>query len=270
MLTDMTTNEPPPDPNTPTSGLPPYGSVPPPEGGYPPPPYGGYPPAPPGGATPYNASDAIGYGWRKFKENAGPMVLATLLVAAVSIALSFISEQIAPSPSFVSSDGTFEFDGGGLGASLVAQPVVGVFAYIFIAMLTKGALDVVDGKKFDIGRAFGALNFGKVLLAGLLISIVSNIGFLLCVIPGLIFAIFAYFTMFFVIDTDQDPVQSILSSFKLVGENFGQALLSGLLAALVLIGGALLCLVGLLAAFPIITIAGAYAFRRFQGQPVAP
>jgi uncharacterized membrane protein len=244
--------------------------VPPPEGGYPPPPPGGYPPAPPGGASPYSAPDAIGYGWRKFKENVGPMVLATLLVAAVSIALSFISEQIAPSPSFIASDGSFEFDAGGLGASLVAQTVVGVFAYIFIAMLTRGALDVVDGKTFDIGRAFGALNFGKVLLTGLLLSVLSTVGILLCYLPGLAFTIFSFFTIYFVIDTDQSPVQSILSSFKLVSANFGQALLSGLLAFLVIVGGALLCLVGLLAAIPIVTIAGAYAFRRFQGQPVAP
>jgi hypothetical protein len=49
MLADMTTNEPPPpDPFTPTSDLPSYGSVPPPEGGYPPPP-GGFPPPAPGG-----------------------------------------------------------------------------------------------------------------------------------------------------------------------------------------------------------------------------
>ena len=47
----MTTNEPPPEgpPSTPTSGLPSYGSTPPPPGGYPPPPGGHQPPPAPGG-----------------------------------------------------------------------------------------------------------------------------------------------------------------------------------------------------------------------------
>lgn len=272
MLADMTSNEPPPhDPYDSASNLPSYGSAPPPpEGGYPPPPPGGYPPPVPGGPAPYDASAAIGYGWRKFKENAGPMILATLLVVAVSIALAVLSEVIAPSPSMVASDGSFEFDGGGLGASIVVQTIVGILSYFFAAMLTRGSLDVVDGKTFEMGAAFAALNVSKVLLTGLVLSVVSTIGFFLCIAPGIIFTIFAFFTIYFVIDSDQDPIQAIGSSFKLVSANFGQALLSGLLAALVILGGALLCGVGLLAAIPVVSIAAAYAFRRFQGQPIAP
>ncbi len=269
MLHVMTTNEPPPsDPYS--SGLPSYGSAPPPEGAYPPPPPGSYPPAPPGGSEPYDASEAIGYGWRKFKENAGQLVLATLLVAGVTIALAIISEVIAPAPSMIAYDGSFEFDGSGLGASIVVQTIVGAITYFFFAMLTRGALDVVDGKKFGIGAAFAPLKFPKIILTGLVLSIVSTIGFALCILPGILFAIFSYFTIYFVVDKDLDPFEAIGSSFKLVSNNFGQALLSGLLVVLVILGGAILCLVGLLAAIPVVTIAGAYAFRRFQGQPVAP
>ncbi|WP_332663636.1 hypothetical protein [Aeromicrobium sp.] len=269
------TNEPPPypgEPNPSSGDLPSYGSTPPPpQGGYPPPPPGGYPPAPGGyGAAPYSAPDAIGYGWRKFKDNAGVMIAATLIVFVGGLVLGILSEVIAPSPSYFAPGGDFDFDAGATVASLVAQAVTGTFVYILVAMLTRGALDVVDGGNFDIGRAFGALDIVKVLITGLLLSVLSTIGFALCVLPGLIFSIFAYFTIYFVVDKDQDPVQSIGSSFSLVGRNFGDALLTGLLAVLVLLAGTLLCLVGLLAAIPIITLAGAYAFRRFQGEPVAP
>jgi uncharacterized membrane protein len=276
----MTTND---DQNPTTSGLPSYGSVPPPpEGSYPPPPpEGSYPPPPPppgapapggygGGPSPYSAPDAIGYGWRKFKENAGAMVLATLLVVAVTIALAVISESIAPSPSMVAYDGSFEFDGSGLVASVIVQTIIGAAGYFFFAMLTMGAIQVVDGKKFEIGAAFAPLKFPKLFVTGIVLSIASTIGFMLCILPGLIFTIFSYFTIFYVIDKDESPFQAIRSSFKLVSDNLGQALLSGLLVVLVILGGALLCLVGLLAAIPVVTIAGAYAYRRFQGQPVAP
>ncbi|KAA1399699.1 hypothetical protein [Aeromicrobium ginsengisoli] len=275
----MTTNEPPPypgDSNPPTNDLPAYGSpppppgsYPPPQGGYPPPPGGGHYPAPGGYGMPYSAPEAIGYGWRKFKENAGAMILATLIVIAGTIALGALSEVIAPSPSMFTSDG-FELELGASVASLIVQTITGTVGYLLYAMLTRGALDVVDGARFDIGRAFGALNVGSVLVAGLLVSLGTTVGTLLCILPGIVFSIFAFFTLFFVVDKKHDPVSSIGASFTLVGRNFGNGLLTGLLALLVLLGGAVLCLVGLLAAFPIAMLAAAYAFRRFQGQPVAP
>ena len=275
------TNEPPPypgDPNPSASDLPAYGSTPPPggypppppEGGYPPPPPGGYPPAPGGyGGAPYSAPDAIGYGWRKFKDNAGAMIGATVIVFVGTILLGTLSEAIAPSPAFFTADG-FEFEGGEWAASLVMQTITGTIGYILYAMMIKGALDVVDGGRFNIGRAFGALNIVKVLVAGLLVSLATTIGTLLLILPGLVFSIFAFFTLYFVVDRDIDPLESIGASFTLVGRNFGNGLLTGLLSILVVLAGALLCLVGLLAAFPIVTLAAAYAFRRFQGQPVAP
>ncbi len=158
-----------------------------------------------------------------------------------------------------------------MAASLVAQTITGTIGYILYAMMIKGALDVADGGKFDIGRAFGALNVAKVLVAGLLVSLATTIGTLLCVLPGLAFSIFAFFTLFFVVDKGTDPIESIGASFTLVGRNLGDGLLTGLLAILVIVAGALLCLVGLLAAFLIVTLAGAYAFRRFRpsGRSVA-
>ncbi len=266
------TNEPPPypgDPNPSAGDLPAYGSAPPPEGGYPPPP-GGYPSAPGGyGGAPYSAPDAIAYGWRKFKDNAGVMIAATLIVFVGTIVLGLISESMAPSPPFF-TDGGFEFEAGATAASLVAQTITGTVGYLLYAMMVKGALNVTDGGTFDIGRAFGALNITKVLVAGLLVSLATTIGTFLCILPGLVFSIFAFFTLYFVVDRDTDPIESIGSSFTLVGRNLGNGLLTGLLTILVIIAGALACLVGLLAAFPVVTIAGAYAFRRFQGQPVAP
>lgn len=276
------TNEPPPypgDPNPSTNDLPAYGSTPPPggypppppEGGYPPPPPGGYPAAPGGyGGAPYSAPDAIGYGWRKFKENAGVMIAATLIVALGAIVLGILSEVIAPSPNFLTNSGEFDFEVGATIASLIAQTITGTISYILYAMMIKGALDVVDGGRFDIGRAFGALNIVKVLVAGLLVSLGTTIGTLLCILPGVAFSIFAFFTLYFVVDRDIDPIESIGASFTLVGRNLGNGLLTGLLSVLVVLAGALLCLVGLLAAFPIVTLAAAYAYRRFQGQPVAP
>ena len=142
----------------------------------------------------------------------------------------------------------------------------GIFVKVGIETL-KGTLTFIER---DLPRAFGALDIPKVLLVGLLLSVITTVGYLACVLPGLVFSIFSFFTVYFVVDKAKEPVEAIGSSCTLVGRNFGNSLLSGLLAGLVLIAGALLCLVGLLAAVPVVTLAGAYAYRRFQGQPVAP
>jgi uncharacterized membrane protein len=266
------THEPPAypgDPNPASGDLPSYGS-PPPEGGYPPPPPGGYPAAPGGyGSAPYSAPDAISYGWRKFKDNTGAMILATLIVGAGNIGLGILPEAIAPSPGLFTGDG-FTFDAGATVASVVAQTVTGALVFILSAMFARGALDVVDGGRFEIGKAFGALNLPNVVLTGLLLSLLNGVAFMLLVVPGVVVSIFTYFTVYFVVDKGTDPIESIGSSFTLVGRNFGNGLLTGLLAGLVLLAGALVCLVGLLAAVPVVTLAGAYAFRWFQGEPVAP
>ena len=265
------TNEPPPYPgesDPSTHDLPSYGSTPPPQGGYPPPPSGGFQP-PIGGGSPYSATDAIGYGWRKFRDNVGSMIVATLIVGVGTIVLGYVAEAIAPSTTIITGDG-FDFEAGEVVASVLAQTITGAISFILYAMLVKGSFDVVDGRRFDIAKAFAALDFGKVVIAGLLVGLLGTIGTYLLVLPGLVFTIFAYFTLHFVVDKGREPLDAVGSSFKLVAANFGNGLLTGLLAALVLLAGLLLCLVGLLAAVPIITLAGAYAFRRFQGEPVAP
>jgi uncharacterized membrane protein len=278
----MTTNEPPeypnypgaegnqpPAANGPTSDLPAYGSVPPPDG-YSPPPGGHYPPPAPGGsASGYDATAAFGYAWRAFKANAGPLVLATVVVAVIVLALSFISNAIAPQPEFLTADAQFSFDGGALLSNFIAQTIVGGITYVFGAMLIRGCLDVTEGRAFSMSEAFARLPTAKVFLTGIVLSLLTTLGILLCILPGIIFSIFAFFTIYFVLDRDESVFAAIGSSFRTVGNNFGQALLSGLLAILVILAGALALVVGLLVAAPVVTLAAAYAYRSFTGQPIA-
>ena len=64
-------------------------------------------------------------------------------------------------------------------------------------------------------------------------------------------------------------VDAITSSVKLVSANLGQALLLALLSFVIVLIGACLCGVGLLVAYPVVTIATAYAYKKFRNQPVA-
>ncbi|MDQ3156741.1 MAG: hypothetical protein M3Q98_08455 [Actinomycetota bacterium] len=260
----MTSQEPPPTPddNNPTSGLPSYGSFDQPASGETPPPYQGNQP-PVSGPTPFSATDAISYGWKKFRENAGPILLAALILIAVSIVLSIIGRS---------------FDGGNVGSgmfsvsvsSLIFQTLSTVVTYIVGAAIIRGALDVTEGKTFDLGSAFSRLPIANVIITSLIVSVLESIGFILLIIPGLLVAFFTVFAMYFVVDKNQNPIEAITSSFNLVKDHIGDTLLLILLSIVVIIAGAIALCVGLLVALPIVIIATAYAFRKFQGEPVAP
>lgn len=280
----MSTSEPPPypgddsanqPPHQPPYGGPPPGQEPPAYGSAPPPAgYGSHPgampPPPPGGPVRgYEAPDAFGYGWHAFKANAGPLVLATLLIFAVAIVLSLITESVAPSPDFVGPDGGFEFQGGELVLSFVAETILGAVVLLPTAAMIRGCLDICEGKKFSLGDAFSRIPAVSVLITGILVSLLTSIGFVLLILPGIVVSIFSFFAIYFVVDRNESPLKAIGSSFAMVGSNFGPALLSGLLAFLILIAGTIALVVGLLVAVPVTVVAGAYAFKSFSGQPVA-
>ncbi|MGI9084563.1 MAG: hypothetical protein ACR2FE_04645 [Aeromicrobium sp.] len=266
------TNRPPADSGAYGSSEPPgYGSAPPPGGGQPPPAPPPPPPPPnaPGGYDqPFSAPDAIGWGWRKFKENVGAILVAVLILFVASIAISFIG-------SLVTGGGASAGMSFGTGAeisiaSILVNIVTTLVSIVIGAIIARAALDVVDGGSFDIGSALSRLNLVNVIVASLIVSVLTVIGLVLLVIPGIAVIFLTYFTTYFIVDDDAgSPVEAVKSSVRLVTSNVGDSLLLALLNILVILAGVIALCVGLLVAYPVTVLATAYAYRRFRGQPVA-
>ena len=293
-MSDGTPPPPPPGQDPQGPGQNPYGgqggSTPPPPpppggpagpGGYgsssPPPP----PPPPPGGAAPYSPPDAVGYGWNQFKANPGPLVVGTLLLLVVAGVISGVGNLVLgalflddATSSFDPQTGDFAFD---TGSSFLSRWLVnglvtliaGLVAQIFVAALVRGALDLVDGRPVGLGAMFEGWDKGKVVVAALIVAVATGIGTFLCYLPGLVVGFFTSYTMFFVVDRDLPPWEAVKASVSFVANNLGTTLVYYLLAVLVVIAGAILCGVGLLAAIPIAIIGAAYTYRRLHGQQVA-
>lgn len=259
----MTSNEPPPYPGDigPTSGLPSYGSVQPPAGSYPPPPdWGGFQP-PVGGSIPFSATDAIGYGWRKFKDNVGPVLLSMLVLFVVEIALSVIGS------------GGFSMDTTGLHFSavgLVWQILTTIIGYIIGGAVIRASLDVTEGKKFNLLDAVRRVPYAQVVIVSLLATILELIGLIALIVGAFIVAWFLVFATYFVVDKAQQPIEAIKSSVSLVGANVGNTIVLFLLSIAVGLLGAVACGVGLLVAIPVIVFAWSYAYKSFLGESVAP
>ena len=124
------------------------------------------------------------------------------------------------------------------------------------------------GQKIDVGQAFAGINWGQVILASLITGLLTFVGLILCILPGLAVIFFTSYTLFFVIDRNLSAVDAIKASFNMVKDNVGVLILFWLATVAAQIVGACLCLVGLLVAVPVVIIAQAYTYRTLNGDPV--
>jgi uncharacterized membrane protein len=277
-------------PPRPPSGYPP----PPHQGGYPPPPPGapGYPPAQSGypavgspgygGAQPYNVGEAFSWAWNKFTKNAGPLIIATLVYGLILIVLqvivNLVQAAVSPGVSDYSSSGSgFSYSWSttsmGLGGILIS--IVGWFVSLIVGAAIQsgyisGVLDIANGQQVSVGSFFRPRNIGQVIVAGLIVGVITTIGLILCIIPGVIASIMLVFTVVALLDRNMSPVDAVKTSFDLSKANFGNVFVTWLAMVATAVVGALLCGIGLIVAVPVASLILVYAWRRLSGGQVAP
>ena len=268
----------------PPGAYPPPGGYYPPPGGYPPPPSaeGGYAPPPPGYGLPaFSVGEAFSWAWNKFTKNAIPLVVATLVFGLIAIVLSSLVGPLlrAVSPetftSYETADGLVEtsttsITGAGIAVLLLSNLVQLVLTSVMGSAYFSGLLDIADGRPVSVGSFFRPRSVGSVVVAALIVSVLASVGLLLCIVPGLIVMVLAWFTTVAIVDRTLSPIDGIKASIDIVKRNFGQVLLVWLLSTLITVVGALLCGVGLLVAAPVAYLMQVYAYRKLSGATVAP
>ena len=227
--------------------------------GYPPPAYQGsgndaYGNQGFGGGAQLSVGDAIGYGWKRFSSNPVPWLLVIVAFAVVSIIIQWISSQA----------------GTGLFTVLLFNLVSTVVGAIFGAAFVRGALHELDGNRPGIEAYFQFPNVVNIVLASVLVSVITGIGFILLIIPGIIAAFLLMFTQMFVIDRNEAPVAALNSSFRATSANVGPLVLLFIALIGLNIVGAILLGIGLLVTVPVSVIALTYAYRVTVGGRVAP
>src|SRR6478672_12347681 len=124
----------------------------------------------------YRPTEAIGYGWRKFKERPSallvPMIVALVVVVAVGLIFAFVAGGgffgKTECSTAVNAAGQATRDcgqpfwrqllGAGLGAALIS-----LFAQIMLAGIYRGALRIIDGEGFSLGQLFEGYNKMQVI-----------------------------------------------------------------------------------------------------------
>ena len=214
--------------------------------------------------TALSVGDAIRYGWGRFKGNAWTWIGAVVIAVIIQGVLN----------TLFGNRSTFRVDS--FGQSLwtigwiLGSIVTVVVGYLINAALVRGVLHEVDGQRPSLGSFFRFTNIGNVILASILVGVVTAIGLVLFVIPGLIVVFLSWWTLQFVIDRHDSAIEGVRSSFRAISSQAGPVFLLALALIGINVLGAIPLGLGLLITIPVSTIASTYAYRVVSGSEVVP
>lgn len=274
---------PPPQGGYPQGGYPPppQGGYPPPPGSYPPPQGGyqqpGYPAGPGFGAAPYSVGDAVSWAWNKFSKNVAAILVPTLVFGIAYAVLQGVIQGISAAFSTTSTSSSdygyaasVSLGLGGIVVTIIGAIVTVIVMAAIQSAYISGMLDIANGQPVEIGSFFKPRNVVNVIIASVLSSIIVAIGVLACIVPGVIATIMLLFTTVIVLDRNTSGIDALSASFNIAKANFGPVALTWLTTIGISILGVLACGVGLLVAYPVISLVTVYAYRKLSGGNVAP
>ena len=191
--------------------------------------------------------EAVSYGWNSMKENVGFFVLVFLIFWVV--------------------EGVFY----GIGTAFIKYPAITIVLYvigwllaIFIQMSVVNITLRLNKKgEPDFKDIYSAgPYFGKFILAAILYGLLVLAGLILCVIPGIYWAIKYHFFGYFIIDQNMDPLDALKRSGEITKGSMWNLLLLFIIFIGITFVGAILCGIGLLFSTPIVVMATVFAYRR--------
>lgn len=224
---------------------------------------------------PFDIGVVFGQAWKGFAASWQAWVLSMLIYMAIFIVAA--SAWFIPFIGIIAAAETSSSGAAGPSAAAVGAfgiiSVIGIVACIALTFVWtincyRNAFKVVRGETITIGSFFRTRGIGKPIVVYLLTSIVTGIGMLLFVLPGiaamviLIFALPAAFQL-----RDSTIGDCFSGSWRAVQANIGQVILMILITmALSFVGSALV--VGMLVTTPLMYLIYAYAFQTTAGGPI--
>lgn len=206
----------------------------------------------------FNFCDVLGYGWRVMKANLGFFVglgFVWLIISYLpAIARVVLKNLHLPKASDIT-------------LAILFQILGWAISIVLSIGLIKIALSFCDEQKPRIGTLFDAWDcFWRYVGAMILYGLIILAGFILLIIPGIIWAVKFSLCYYFVIDKGLGPVEALKASSRTTmgvkWHLFGFGIICGLINFL----GLLCLIVGVFATYPTILVASALVYRQLLAQ----
>ncbi|TET34225.1 MAG: hypothetical protein E3J72_14790 [Planctomycetota bacterium] len=195
----------------------------------------------------FSLDDAISFGVDEFKKNKGFLIVLVLITESVDL-----SSDI--SKAFIE------------GYNPLLGIAVAVGAWFVATLLELGkikiSLDFCDGIPAKLSDLFMcAPLLVKFILATIVYMIISMIGFLLLVIPGIYWALRFQFYGYFIVEKDVGPIEALRLSYEITGGQAWSLFVFAIVCFLINLLGFICLVIGLLVSIPITMLAHAYVYR---------
>lgn len=152
----------------------------------------------------------------------------------------------------------------------LASFVFSILMWIVGSIISMGIISIslkfVDGKKPILKNIFYTKNIFNFLLASIIRTVIIVAGFILLIVPGIIFAIKLQYSEYLIVDKGLDAVSSLKKSWEMTKGVKWNLFLLALLLCLINILGALALVVGLLITVPLSLVASAFVYRKLYSQ----
>jgi uncharacterized membrane protein len=196
----------------------------------------------------FSKKEAINIGFKLAKKN----IIFFIGIFVIVVVISSISSAIQ------------------IGLAFEKQPMLyillNVLAFIVNAIigigLIKISLEFIDNRKPKFSDLFYTQPLVNFILAGLIRGVITFIGFILFIIPGIIFSIRLQYVTYLIVDKNLHPVEAIKKSWKMTKGNTWNLFFFGILLFLVNVLGAILLLVGLFVTVPLTMLATTFVYRK--------
>ena len=200
----------------------------------------------------FSKKEAIKFGWGVMKSHFWFFVAALVVASLVSVIPNIFNSLSETNKN-------------------LTIPVI-VVAWVALAIklvmdlgFIKIALQLHDNQPVQLSMLFSQYRLlVKYLLSAIVYGLIILGGFILLIIPGIIFSIRFQYYSYLMVDKSLGPIEALKQSWRMTKGHTWNLFLLGILLGLINLGGALLLLVGLLATIPTTMMANAYVFRKLQ------
>jgi uncharacterized membrane protein len=220
--------------------------------------------------------DWISEGWKMFTEQWKAWVINTLiygLICATPMVIvvggfyAYLITQMSKHSPYSNQP------------PISGEEILSFYAVLFVAMIYlmltgafftggmhRSALKQLRGGKVEIRDLFsGGSSYFSILLYSILGAILTTIGMMLCIVPGLLVGGALFFSAPLIVERRLGPVEAMKTSYELTKKNIWMFTLFAFVVSLIAQAGSYACYIGLLATIPLMFTISAVAYRDLFG-----
>jgi uncharacterized membrane protein len=202
---------------------------------------------------------SYGNGWRQLWKHFLMLFLIGIIFGLISAGAAMFNIGWGNGDAGAAAAGILSFAYG----ILLTNPIGYGVSFAYLKAARNDPLDIKD-----MFEAFQ--NYWNAVLASLLVTVIIGIGFVLLIVPGIIFVCKLAFTPYLVVDRKMQVIEAVKESWRMTGGHAWKVFLIGLLSIPIGIAGLICFGVGIIIAIMWISLAFASLYHAVSSSGKAP